>query len=209
MDLIRNDAQVALNEIVAASRRLAARLRHASEIIDSDVFSDPADEVDRLAEELAERQRAEDEDEIPSAPSDEALLVDAAAMRVRLAIVDNLADVRDEWYRTSPWCWTSTQATCRMMPGPGGRDAEGDRENEPVEAASCHWWRSCGIGGRPAGGTGRSACRAARDAAGADDRRPSDRGSGGTRLFQLLPAPTMPNRMPSACCMPRCGGRNP
>ncbi|MDF1736824.1 MAG: hypothetical protein P1U37_16150 [Minwuia sp.] len=99
MDLIRNDAQVALNEIVAASRRLAARLRLASEISDSDLFSDPADEVDRLAEELAERQRAEDEDEIPAAPSDEALLVDAAAMRVRLAVADNLAAVRGEWYR--------------------------------------------------------------------------------------------------------------
>ncbi len=99
MDLIRNDAQVALNEIVAASRRLAARLRLASEISDSDLFSDPADDVDRLAEELAERQRAEDEDEIPAAPSDEALLVDAAAMRVRLAIADSLADVRGEWYR--------------------------------------------------------------------------------------------------------------
>ena len=99
MDLIRNDAQVALNEIVAASRRLAARLRQVGEITGDDAFAGPADRVDRLAEDLAERQRAEDEDEIPSAPSDEAMLVDAAAMRVRLAMADDGAELRREWYR--------------------------------------------------------------------------------------------------------------
>jgi len=99
MDLIRNDAQVALNEIVAASRRLAARLRLASEISDATILDESARKVERLAEEIAEQLRAEDADEIPAAPSDEALLVDAAAMRVRLAMVDDLADLRGEWYR--------------------------------------------------------------------------------------------------------------
>ncbi|MDF1719653.1 MAG: hypothetical protein P1U65_03170 [Minwuia sp.] len=98
MDLIRNDAVVALNEIIVAARTLTARLRLAADIGNDDDLTRQAAEIERIARQLGTIVRAEDPEEFPAAPSDEFLIMDAAAIRVRLTVAGALEELRREWY---------------------------------------------------------------------------------------------------------------
>ncbi len=102
MDLIRNDAVVALNEIIVAARTLAARLRLAEDAAADpemvDALNQQATRIDRIAGQLGKLVRAEDPDDFPAAPSDEFLMMDAATIRVRLTVADAVEALRREWY---------------------------------------------------------------------------------------------------------------
>lgn len=102
MGLIRNDAVVALNEIIVATRTLAARLRLAADVAtdqgSDDALARQATDLDHIARQLAELVQADDPEDFPATPSDEFLMMDATAIRVRLTVAEAVDDLRREWY---------------------------------------------------------------------------------------------------------------
>lgn len=102
MGLIRNDAVVALNEIIVAVRTLAARLRLAADAAtdqgSEDALTRQATDLDRIARQLGEMVQADDPEDFPATPSDEFLMMDATAIRVRLTVAEAVDDLRREWY---------------------------------------------------------------------------------------------------------------
>lgn len=101
MGLIRNDAVVALNEIIVAVRTLAARLRLAADVVTDQASDDAlrqATDLDRIARQLGEMVQADDPEDFPANPSDEFLMMDATAIRVRLTVADAVNDLRREWH---------------------------------------------------------------------------------------------------------------
>lgn len=103
MGLIRNDAVVALNGIIVAARTLAARLRLAADVAggqgSGDALTRQATDLDHIARQLAEMVQADDPEDFPATPSDEFLMMDATAIRVRLTVTEAVDDLRREWYR--------------------------------------------------------------------------------------------------------------
>lgn len=102
MSLIRSESVVALDEIIVAARTCIAHHRQCANHVDDPSNAEHlrrfADRLERQSEKLADHIRATDD--FPHAPADESLLVDEAAMRLKLSLTEDKAAALGEMTRS-------------------------------------------------------------------------------------------------------------